>query len=102
MKSKSLAVIGLIIVMTVTLTACSTAKYIANTTETYEYEYVICDVKGTIIDTSSDITRIQCEMPNGELHEYKIEDAPEGEIELVCFRTINQDDYTSYEVVSVR
>ena len=75
------------------------------TTET-EYVYVICDVVDSYEtqETQDDIytTNIVCEMPNGELHIYAIEDAPEGIIELVCFRTDNQDVYETYEVVGVR
>jgi hypothetical protein len=75
---------------------------IPNKTET-NYTYVICDVVYYYGDSTEDIyaTNLVCEMPNGELHTYTIEDAPE-EAELVCFRTDNQDDYTTYEVVAVR
>lgn len=66
-------------------------------TETY---YVICDVVETA-ETEFGETHITCKMPNGELHVYRITDAPE-EIELVVFRTNNQDDYSSYKVVTVR
>lgn len=65
-----------------------------------DYTYPICSVVETY--NTENETILVCEMPNGELHEYKIEDAPEGKIELVCFKTTNQDNYTSYEVVSVR
>ena len=67
-------------------------------TET-DYVYVICDV---VDNYDTDITNLVCKMPNGKNHIYTIEDAPEGKIKLVCFRTENQDDYTVYEVVAVR
>ena len=67
-------------------------------TET-DYVYVICDV---LANYDTNVTNLVCKMPNGEHHIYEIEDAPEGKIELVCFRTENQDDYTVYEVVAVR
>lgn len=69
-----------------------------------EYTYVICDVVYYYGDTTEDIyaTNLVCEMPNGELHTYTIEDAPEGNVELVCFRTDNQDDYEAYEIIAVR
>lgn len=75
---------------------------IPNKTET-NYTYVICDVVYYYGDSTEDIyaTNLVCEMPNGELHTYTIEDAPE-EAELVCFRTNNQDNYETYEVVAVR
>lgn len=66
-------------------------------TETY---YVICDVVESA-ETKYDETHITCEMPNGTLHVYRITDAPE-EIELAVFKTTNQDDYTKYEVITVR
>lgn len=65
--------------------------------------YVICDVTENY-DTEVDgqtLTVLVCEMPNGELHKYGIEDAPEGKIDTVCFKTENQDDYSVYEVVAV-
>lgn len=70
------------------------------TIEHTETVYPICDVVDNYETETG--TVLVCEMPNGELHEYKIEDAPEGKVELVCFRTDNQDDYTAYEVVAVR
>lgn len=68
------------------------------------YVYVICDVMESYEELQDDIyiTNLVCNMPNGELHIYTIEDAPEGTVELVCLRTDNQDDYKSYEVVGVR
>ena len=77
-------------------------------TETVEtephYIYVICDVVGSYGECPEDIyaTNLLCEMPDGTLHVYQIEDAPEGKVELVCFKTDNQDDYTTYEIVAVR
>ena len=67
--------------------------------EEINYVYVICDV---VDNYDTDVTNLVCKMPNGKHHIYEIEDAPEGKIELVCFRTTNQDDYTLYEVVAVR
>jgi hypothetical protein len=65
--------------------------------------YVICDVTENY-DTEvagQALTVLVCEMPNGELHQYGIIDAPEGKIDTVCFKTENQDDYSVYEVVAV-
>ena len=62
--------------------------------------HVICDVVEYY--DAEENTVLVCEMPNGELHEYYIEDAPEGDIDIVCLRTENQNDYTMYEVVAVR
>ena len=72
-------------------------------TET-NYTYVICDVVDSYGDCPEDIyaTNLVCKMPDGTLHKYIIEDAPEGKVELVCFRTTNQDNYEAYEVVAVR
>lgn len=64
------------------------------------YVYPICNVLETYHTETGTI--LVCVMPNGELHAYEIEDAPEGKVELVCFKTDNQDDYTCYEVVGVR
>lgn len=69
------------------------------TNRTKQEVYVICDVVET--EESGDTTLLTCEMPNGELHTYEIEDAPE-EMELVCFKTENQDDFTEYEIVGAR
>lgn len=95
------------------ITACTTEPTIETTTEQIieqttitetNYVYVICDVVDSYEELKDEIytTNLVCDMPNGELHTYTIEDAPEGTIELVCFRTDNQDDYKAYEVVGVR
>ena len=92
------------------ITACATNPTIETTEPTIEqatepnYVYVICDVVDSYEDLQDDIyvTNLVCEMQNGELHTYTTEDAPEGIVELVCFRTDNQDDYKTYEVVGVR
>lgn len=79
------------------------AKVVKTETEP-QYVHVICDVIFSYGDTVDDIyaTNLVCKMPDGTLHVYQIEDAPEGKVELVCFRTTNQDDYSVYEVVAVR
>ena len=76
---------------------------VPNKTET-NYVYVICDVVASYGECPEDIyaTNLLCEMPDGTLHVYQIEDAPEGKVELVCFQTSNQDNYETYEVVAVR
>ena len=69
-----------------------------------DYLYVICDVVELNEDTFCTV------MPNGELHEYyMIEDYPIDDngrpyFTLVCFKVAmeNQEDYTKYEVVTVR
>lgn len=77
-------------------------KVSANETETIttetEYVYPDCNVFGQY--EKDGLTYLICEMPNGELRDYIIEDAPEGKIDLVCFVTDNQDDYESYEVAN--
>lgn len=103
MKSKLLSSVGLLILVTTMFTACNTAKYIESTTENYTYP--ICDVVNNYEETDENgdrVTVLVCKMPNGELHEYTVTDAPEGKIEVVCFRTENQDDYNDYEVVGIR
>ena len=65
-----------------------------------EKVYIIVDVVETTETQNG--TELDCEMPNGEIHTYDIEDAPEGKITIACLSTENQDDYTVYEVVAVR
>lgn len=67
--------------------------------------YLICDV----VDSEWEIGRAGTEteilsvaMPNGEIHTFRVSDAPEGVITEVALKTSNQDDYSSYEVVAVR
>ena len=73
------------------------AVYTAEIKET-EYVYPDCNVIEQY--DKAGYTYLICEMPNGELHDYMIEDAPEGKIDIVCFRTNNQEDYNSYKVVN--
>lgn len=61
-----------------------------------EYYYVIADVAYTTE------TELGVLMPNGEVHDFVVDDVPEGEVREVCFRTENLDDYTEYEVVALR
>lgn len=61
-----------------------------------EYCYVIADVAYTTE------TELGVLMPNGEVHDFVVDDAPEGEVREVCFRTENLDDYEQYEVVALR
>ena len=67
--------------------------------ETEQVYYIICDVVNTYTDNG---THVICEMPNGEQRDYEIIDAPLGDIELVCFATENQEDYTYYKIVALR
>lgn len=83
-------------VLLMVMCICSLITFIYKTKQEV---YVICDVVET--EESGDTTLLTCEMPNGELHAYEIEDAPE-EIELVCFKTNDQDDYSVYEIVGAR
>lgn len=62
--------------------------------------YIICDVIETYTDNNG--THVVCEMPDKDLLDCIVIDAPLGEIELVCFITDNQDDYTSYKIVALR
>lgn len=84
------------------------AETVEVATETMEtetnYVYVICDVVDSYGECPEDpyATNLVCKMPDGTLHVYQIEDAPEGKVELVCFQTSNQDDYEKYEVVAVQ
>lgn len=78
-----------------TYTEVYTEAYTENNTV-----YVLCDVVENY--NVDDITVLVCEMPTGELHEYCILDAPEGDLEIACLKTENQDDYTMYEVIAVR
>ncbi len=85
-------------------TEIETMKTEVTEPETTEYIYVICDVTETNEEFFTAL------MPNGELHEYyMVEDFPIDEegnpsFELVCFKvaTETQDDYSTYETVTVR
>lgn len=118
MKKTERIYIGLIVLLLVAgiiggsllFTGIAKAKAIEETEEIEETEtiknpvYVICDVTENY-DTEVDgqtLTVLVCEMPNGELHIYGIEDAPDGDITVVCFKTENQDDYSVYEVVACK
>ena len=57
--------------------------------------YVICDVAAVHGNA------IEAVMPNGEIDCYEVTDAPE-ECDTVCFKTRNQDNYTTYKVVALR
>ena len=70
------------------------------TVEAKEY-YVICDVDETEIG-ANDETILAVIMQDGSIQNYEITDAPEGYISEVCFKTMDLDDYTTYEVVAVR
>lgn len=79
------------------------AETVETENKTDNYVYIICDVVDNYDEPNGIYaTNLVCKMPNGKLHKYTIEDAPEGKVELVCFRTDNQDDYEAYEVVAVR
>lgn len=76
-----------------------TGYYIENIENITEYVYPICDV---ITTYGKDYpTKLGVGMPDGSIHDFDIEDPPK-EVELVCFKTSNQDNYKSYEVVGVR
>lgn len=121
MKKPERIYIGLIVLLLVAgivgscllFTGIAKAKEAPAIEETEEIEetetiknpvYVICDVTENY-DTEVDeqtLTVLVCEMPNGELHQYGIIDAPDGDITVVCFKTENQDDYSVYEVVACK
>jgi hypothetical protein len=62
--------------------------------------YVICNVDETEINPYGE-TVLAVVMQDGNLHYYKVTDAPESIYE-VCFKTNDLDDYTTYEVVALR
>ena len=67
--------------------------------------YIICDVVNTSWElgiTGTEYSTLSVVMPNGEIHDYKISDPPEGKINEICFKATNQDDYATYKVVAVR
>lgn len=74
---------------------------ICDVIDNYEDEIPVYDKYGNLDDYYVG-TVLVCEMPNGELHQYGIQDAPEGDIDTVCFKTENQNDYSVYEVVACR
>lgn len=79
--------------------ATETVEAKANEIIEEDYVYIICDVAGFSYDDKG--TAIECEMPNGEVHTYYAVDTP-LEMELVCLRTDDQDDFSSYEIVAIR
>lgn len=90
---KVLLVFGVTALMLGMAKEVSTNVRIAN--ENMETCYIIYD----IADVNGDI--ISVEMMDGSIHEYYVEDIPES-CELVVFKTVNQDDYTTYEIVALR
>lgn len=79
--------------------ATETVEAKANEVTEDDYVYIICDVAGFSYDDKG--TAIDCILPNGEIHTYYAVDTP-LEMELVCLRTDDQDDYTSYKIVAIR
>lgn len=80
---------------------CSGVKAADTKTETPDV-YVICDViknYDEVVDGEF-YHALEVVMPNGEIHKYYIQDPPEWNIDIVCFKTQNQDDYSVYEVVA--
>lgn len=63
--------------------------------------YIICDVDETEVGTE-DETIIAVIMQDGSIHDYIVIDAPEGNIDEVCFKANDLDDYESYEIVALR
>ena len=75
---------------------------IAEGSITYPREtYIICDVDETEVGTE-DETIIAVIMQDGSIHDYIVIDAPEGNIDEVCFKANDLDDYESYEIVALR
>ena len=69
---------------------------------TAEPVYLICDVIENY--NADEYTTLVVELPNGELHEYSVTDAPEGQIDEVCLYCPNGNDAppSEYEVVALR
>lgn len=78
-----------------------TGCYVENAENVTQYVHVISEVVYSYGDTVDDIykTNLICAMPDGSLHNYTIQDPPEGNVEFVCLETINQEKYESYEIV---
>ena len=72
------------------------------TGELTEPVYLICDVVESY--NADEYTTLVVELPNGELHEYSVTDAPEGQINEVCLYCPNGNDAppSEYEVVALR
>ena len=75
-----------------------TEIHVDNAKNVTEYVYPICDVVGTYEDYP---TELAIDMPDGSIHWFNIQDPP-MEVELVCFQTLEQDDYKSYKIVGAR
>lgn len=69
--------------------------HIPNVKNVTEYIYPICDV----VEHNGEYFVIA--MPDGSLHEYTLQDPPEGNLGRAFFRTLNQDNYKSYEFLTV-
>lgn len=102
-----ISIIGVFLLFTGIVKASETETEIPAETQTETVAgipavYVICDViknYDEIVDGELYHT-LEVIMPNGEIHKYGIQDPPEGNIDIVCFKTENQDDYSVYEVVA--
>ena len=89
------------IILTAIITAGITLSFVKDE-HNNDSVHVICEVVGRY-DAYEDgytYSGLICKMPNGEFKKYPIQDAPEGNVTLVCFETENQDDYSSYEIVA--